>query len=442
MTRDANDVHREQGEAGVRSMHDGAHRYNGKGFGVHPNAEEFEAAEREAERRRREEEREKERLLKAALPLTFFADAAKTACKNWIIKNVIARSEISSWIGSPGATKSTLLTDLAVHAAAKPDWRGHQIKEPVGVVYFALERANLVRRRLAAYRLRDRLPADIPIAVCGNIIDLMDSKCADIILGTIMSAEKGFGRDVGLVIIDTYNKGIAAGGGDEDKARDQNRVAANMRRILERKDLHIAGVGHTGKDETRGERGSNARLADVDLQVKISGDPIRTVTIEKANDQAEGDLTAFSLEMAESGRDEDGETIRTTIVSHEALAAQAADHGRVRGAKKIALELLERAIADAGKPAPASNHIPGQVRVVRIDLWRSYCDSGTVSKSDDPDNKRRVFGRACDELQELGLIGVWNEWVWLADNRTSPDKSRTSHFRPAGIHPDGQDNPL
>lgn len=277
MTRDANDVHREQGEAGVRGLHDGARRYNGKGFRIHPNAEEFEAAEREAERRRREEEREKERLLKAALPLTFFADAAKTACKNWIIKNVIARSEISSWIGSPGATKSTLLTDLAVHAAAKPDWRGHQIKEPVGVVYFALERANLVRRRLTAYRLRDRLPADIPIAVCGNIIDLMDSKCADIILGTIMSAEKGFGRDVGLVIIDTYNKGIAAGGGDEDKARDQNRVAANMRRILERKDLHIAGVGHTGKDETRGERGSNARLADVDLQVKISGDPIRTV---------------------------------------------------------------------------------------------------------------------------------------------------------------------
>jgi len=56
----------------------------------------------------------------------------------------------------------------------------------------------------------------------------------------------------GLIVIDTYAKGIAANGGDEDKARDQNRAAANLRRVQSLVDIHIALVGHTGKDESRG----------------------------------------------------------------------------------------------------------------------------------------------------------------------------------------------
>jgi AAA domain len=37
--------------------------------------------------------------------------------KPWLIKNVIARGETSSWIAPPGKGKSALLTDIAVHLA-------------------------------------------------------------------------------------------------------------------------------------------------------------------------------------------------------------------------------------------------------------------------------------------------------------------------------------
>jgi hypothetical protein len=142
-----------------------------------------------------------------------------------------------------------------------------------------------VRRRLIAHKQRDNHGA-LPIAVTGRIINLLDRKCVDTILATILEAEQHFGCKVGLAIFDTYSKGIAAGGGDEDKAKDQNIVQANLRQIFDRgHHIHIAGVGHTGKDESKGERGSNARLADVDLQVQISGDAIKTATVTKANDQ-------------------------------------------------------------------------------------------------------------------------------------------------------------
>src|SRR5262249_19652714 len=76
----------------------------------------------------------------APIPLTFFADLSETPTpRSWLIKNVIARDETSSWIAPPGKGKSALLTDIAVHLAAGKDWRGRRVKEHCGVVYFALE---------------------------------------------------------------------------------------------------------------------------------------------------------------------------------------------------------------------------------------------------------------------------------------------------------------
>ncbi len=92
------------------------------------------------------------------------------------------------------------------------------------------------------------------------------------IVATVCAAEFCLGQVRSeSIVVDTWSKGIAAGGGDEDKARDQNMVAANLRRIHEQLNVHIAGIGHSGKDETRGERGSNARQGDVDLANEITG---------------------------------------------------------------------------------------------------------------------------------------------------------------------------
>ena len=245
----------------------------------------------QAQNKQRETERRNSKLA-----LTFFGQLTKPTSKPWLIKNGIARGETSSWIAPPGQGKSALLTDIGIHLGGGKFWRGYRTKERCGVLYLALERADLVKRRLIAHRLRDNLPDDLPIAVSGQVIDLMHRGCVKVILGAIHEAEQHFGLGVGLVIIDTYPKGIAAKGGDESQAKDQNIVLANLRRVLDQKHIHIAGVGHTGKDETRGERGSNAQLADVDLMIQIAGEEIRTVMVKKANDQPEGPLTSFRLE--------------------------------------------------------------------------------------------------------------------------------------------------
>jgi hypothetical protein len=192
------------------------------------------------------------KLAVAPIALTFFDELAKPTPKPWLIKNVIACGETSSWIAPPGKGKSALLTDIAVHLAMGKDWRGYRTKTECGAVYFALERADLVRRRLVAHRLRDNLRPNLPIAVAGQIINLMHESCIEAIVGALRAAEDRFGCEVGLGIFDTYAKGIAAGGGDENLARDQNIALANLRRVIDRIGIHIATIGHRqGRDQGR-----------------------------------------------------------------------------------------------------------------------------------------------------------------------------------------------
>ncbi len=315
------------------------------------------------------------------LKLTYFDKCGEFANKKWILKGIAALGETSAWIAPPGAGKSALLTEMAVHCAAKIDWRGHRAKISCGVVVFALERGDLFKRRLCVYHQRDDLTG-LPIAVADAVIDLLDPHCVEIIVSTVKAAERQFGRAVGLIIFDTYAKGIAANGGDEDKARDQNRAAANLRSVHACLNVHIALVGHTGKDESRGARGSNAHAADVDVMVQISGKTTKVAQVVKGNDQPEREVARFELEAFELGRDEDGDPITTAIVSAE-VADEPIQGSSVRNRRKntkaeAALRVLFGCIADSETTQPSDVRIPAEARVVTMGVWRSRLEEHSI----------------------------------------------------------------
>ncbi|WP_225187593.1 AAA family ATPase [Bradyrhizobium sp. IC3195] len=243
------------------------------------------------------------------------------ATKSHIIKGIFARDETSAWVGPPGSLKSALLADAAVAIASGSDWFGHRNKHQTGVIYFALERADLVRRRLLAIAKSKGLDR-LPIAVVPAVVDLVRPESVRKVLDTIADVEAEFyGPDydqatsVGVLIFDTWAKLIAAGGGDENQAKDQGAIFANLQRI---KNVtggpHVALIGHTGKEADRGPRGSNALVGDVDMLVTISGDEIKTASITKANDAPEGPLFSFKSKVHEFGLDEDGDPITVNVV--------------------------------------------------------------------------------------------------------------------------------
>jgi hypothetical protein len=351
------------------------------------------------------------------LKLTYFDDCGAYAQKRAIMKGIIARGETSAWIAPPGAGKSALLTEISVHCAAQRDWRGHRAKEGCGVVILALERGDLFKRRLRVYHQRDGLQG-LPIAVADAVIDLLNPACVGLIVATVRQAERQFGIGVGLIVIDTYAKGIAANGGDEDKARDQNRAAANLRNVHALLDVHIALVGHTGKDESRGARGSNAHVGDVDVMVQISGDTIKVAQVIKGNDQPERAIAEFKLEAFELGRDEDGDPITTSIVSPEHIDAGTAPTSSGKSKKdklpplpKAALHALFECIADNEiAPRPTDMHVPVGVTCVTLAKWRERLLKLSIINSEG--NHREQFKRIHVTLKARGFIGIWDDIAW------------------------------
>ncbi len=331
---------------------------------------------------------------------TFNELSIEPVAKRWLVKNIFARGETSAWIAPPGAMKSALMADAAVAVAGGLDWHGYRNKGAAGVVYFAIERADLVEKRLLAHGQRQQF-ASLPIVVAGGIFELTKPGTFKGVVDTIRNAEECLDMSIGLAIFDTHSKLIAAGGGDENSAKDQNAIFANMQHIKNATDVHLALVGHTGKDETRGARGSNALLGDVDLMVTIdSAGEIRTARVTKANDAPEGPLFSFKSEIHEFELDEDGDPNTVNIVSAEEVSFQSETKSS-RGPKlSEPQEVMLRILRDAGAVGLSVDEWNAKAREAGIGITRTGAD------------RRSKLVNVRGQLKDRDLIreynGIWH----------------------------------
>lgn len=353
--------------------------------------------------------------------------------KEWIIKGIIARGETSAWIAPPGGLKSALMAELSIAVSWGGGWHGYKQRNLWNVVYFALERADLVRRRMRAHidqwsaENGGAVPVDLPaIAVVPGVVDLMSHACVEKVVATIREAEKVIGGITGLVVFDTFPKTIAAGGGDEDKAKDQGKVFANIQRIkdtLARGGLigapHFALVGHTGKDVERGARGSNALYGDVDLLVTISGDSVKTATVVKANDIPEGPLFSFRSKVFEFGKDEDGDPITVNIVDPvDVEVAQSVSPSKWSKGLRLVKDCIDEAMADSGSDYHIANG--PTVRAVNVQDARAIHAKRYVSNGDGDrhEAERKAWARNFKAARDAGLIAGevsgGREWIWYS----------------------------
>lgn len=340
-------------------------------------------------------------------PFVLFDDI-EIVPKEWLAGNFLGASETSCWYGEPGCGKSVLIEDFGLHVAAGMPWLGRKVKQG-GVLYIALERAALVKRRASAFKIKHNAHG-LPFAVMNGVHDFRDKKTADAILQIIAELERATGQKVTLIIIDTISRALC--GGDENSPKDMGALVNTLGRIHEATGAHLALVHHVphGADRMRGH-GLLYGAVDASIYV-VKNEGVRSGTVVKANDSDEGERVAFTLESVTVCAVED--TVTTAPVVVPSADAPSAAKGKVGPAAALALRLLHDALAEVGTVPPTNNHIPSNTRTTTVSLWRSYCDAGTVSESDKPDSKLKAFVRASKTLQAAGLIGVWNDHVWSA----------------------------
>ena len=174
-------------------------------------------------------------------------------------------------------------------------------------------------------------------------------------------------------------------------------------------------IHHCGIQGSR-PRGHTSLSGADDAQIAVERDGVGNIiaTVEHMKDGEAGASIVSRLEPIILGNDDDGDPIVSCVIAP--VEGQAGGRApKVTGHAKNALDLLYRAIDETGEPPPTSNHIPPHVgRTCRITTWRAYFYQGTVAETDSQTTIQKTFVRAVTKLQSLGIIGIWNEHVWVA----------------------------
>jgi hypothetical protein len=105
---------------------------------------------------------------------------------------------------------------------------------------------------------------------------------------------------------------------------------------------------------------------------------------------AEGAEIISYLELVELGTDDDGDAITTASV-RPSEATPGRRQKPVSGAAKIALDLLYKALVEAGKVPPPSEHIPPDTGTCPVELWRAHCYAGMIAETDKGALRKRLL---------------------------------------------------
>jgi hypothetical protein len=345
------------------------------------------------------------------IKLVAFDDIPLQLHRRYLIKGLIPRIGMTIVWGAPKSGKSFWVFDAVMHVALGREYRGRRVQQGP-VVYCAFEGQSGLEARVQAFRLRflDTEPGPVPFYLQPATLDLVADHAA------LINVIRWHDLCPAAVVLDTVNRSLR---GSESSDEDMSAYVRAADAIREAFGCAVILVHHCGIEGTR-PRGHTSLTGACDAQIAVKRDAVDNIsaTVELAKDGPQGDVILSRLEVEEVGHDEDGEPITSCViipVDGDAVAGSA----RVRGAARIALDLLQKAIDEVGEPSPSGPNFPATGQTIGLSEWRSYCDAGTVAKSDNPDNRRRSFVRLAEKLQSLGLIGVWANRVWLIEpNRT------------------------
>lgn len=210
----------------------------------------------------------------------------------WLIAGLLTTDGFSVVYGPPGSLKTFLVLDQCLHICANRPWHGRAVRSGK-VLYVAGEGVRGIARRIKAWCLRYEVdPSELPFRLLAASINLSQPEVVKKLIRTAVAQMEEDGECVALVVIDTVARSIP--GLDENSAQEMGTFVSAVEKIKLGIGSHLLGVHHSGKDETRGARGSNALLGAVDTMVRVKRDKDRlTVEIEKQKDDDEGEPIQF-----------------------------------------------------------------------------------------------------------------------------------------------------
>jgi hypothetical protein len=229
---------------------------------------------------------------------------------DYLIKHLLERGTNAMLFGTWNVGKTFVVLDMAASIACGLDWFGCKVR-PARVLYLGYEGLRAIKKRMIA--LRQKYPAllnkETPFrwgALRNPIAGEPGAGKAEV-KRAIEEFVKLHGGPPDLVIIDPLQN--ALGGDDSDPvlvAKFNERMAAMRMQY----GFALLRVHHTGHNSDERARGHSSIPADVDTNIRVDADSIRSV--KQRDDRPEG--FDFILEERQIGIDQDNEPVTTMVV--------------------------------------------------------------------------------------------------------------------------------
>ncbi|WP_306114188.1 MULTISPECIES: helicase RepA family protein [unclassified Roseovarius] len=348
-------------------------------------------------------------LRRALEPISSIRPVIKS---RYLVKGWIDRETVSVVYGESNVGKTFFALDLAMHVAAGRPWHGHLIGgvnegSNGPVLYIAGEGGYGINNRIEAIRLDQ---PELIQSIEGNgeflLLPTALDLCAKGDATALVSALERL-DDIPLIVIDTLARSM--GTGDENTAKDMGAFVRNIDFIRAQTGAHIMVIHHSGKDTSKGARGSGSLRAAVDTEIELtrSGNVIMAET-RKQRDMPTGQVFAYTLRGVEIGIDEDGDKVTSAVVEQTDPVAKTI---KITGQQKIALQALDDALAHHGTKQHG-DMFPDNRNCVSTDIWKEFCTRHALSDGESDSARRKAFFSAKKGLQEKEVIRIVDDYVW------------------------------
>lgn len=224
----------------------------------------------------------------------------------WLIHHHVPEDGLGILYGDPGAGKSFVALDMALHIATRADkWHGEDITGAGrgAVLYIAGEGAGDFKLRVAAWKTQNFMPgAYIPNDRFRAILDPLDFRSEEDVRALIDAIREISMPKLSFVVIDTVAR--ATPGADENSSMDMGLFirACDAVRVLT--GAFVLAVHHPNKNG--GMRGSTALLGAADVVFRFErkkGQFYGRLKCEKMKAGKDEFETPFRLDVIELGQD-------------------------------------------------------------------------------------------------------------------------------------------
>ncbi|EKA5862757.1 TPA: AAA family ATPase [Vibrio parahaemolyticus] len=237
--------------------------------------------------------------------------------QQWLVKSFFPKCSFGVIYGKPGSRKSFIAIDISCSIATGFKWQNRSTQAGA-VVYVASEGQSGMSKRVRAWEIVNNKKVE-HLYILGQSVLMSDALTRNDLIESIHKIENENAVKVELIVLDTLARNFE---GDENSSDAMGKFIRGCDLVKEVTDSSILCVHHSGKDTSKGGRGSSALVGACDVEFQVTHDAktgFTTLSNTKQKDSCAAPDLVFEFKPIDLGITcEDGEPITSLALLNPA----------------------------------------------------------------------------------------------------------------------------